>query len=431
MLTRTGYLRPVDSELKKTLTVRALPSGDFPAPAPFKVYREKGDRMSVPRYFPVEPVQRDTRPEPHRANIHTSAGPQSDIQREAIQKGIRALDTVGGGVLSLPCGFGKTFCAITLAAHFKVRTMVVVHKEFLATQWEEQIKRFCPGTTVGRVQCDRLELNNDVVIALIQTMSQRTYPLGTFDSIGLLIVDEAHHVCARAFSQFLFKLCPKYTLGLTATPERKDGLTRLLYWFLGPSFLCVERTGQDAEVRVVEYHGPFPEVATTRFGKLSLPTMITDLSECRERNEQLCTLIDELLNTTTRNILLLTDRRCHAHFFIERYPHDAGLYIGGLTDEHRETSSLKRLIIATFGLAQEGLDIPKLDTVILATPKSDIKQAVGRILRGGSINPPLVYDVVDHWCVFYAMAQKRKKMYREMQFVLPGEEVGPPRVCLL
>jgi len=109
MLTRTGYLRPLDSELKKTLTVRALPSGDFPAPAPFKVYREKGDRMSVPRYFPDEPAQRDTRPEPHGANIHTSAGPQSDIQREAIQKGIRALDTVGGGVLSLPCGFGKTF----------------------------------------------------------------------------------------------------------------------------------------------------------------------------------------------------------------------------------------------------------------------------------------------------------------------------------
>lgn len=431
MLTRTGYLRSVNPELKKTLTVRALPSGDFPAPQPFKVYREKGDKMCVPRYFPDEVARGDIRPPPHTARLHTSAQPQSDIQREAIEKGIRALSTVGGGVLSLPCGFGKTFCAIRLAAHFKVRTMVVVHKEFLATQWEEQIKRFCPDATIGRVQCDRLELENDVVIALIQTMSQRSYPLGTFDSIGLLIVDEAHHVCARAFSQFLFKLCPKYTLGLTATPERKDGLTRLLYWFLGPSFLCVERTSQDAEVRWVTYEGPFPEVTTTRFGKLSLPNMITDLSDCDQRNERLCTLIDEMLHTTTRNILVLTDRRGHAHMFLERYPDHAGLYIGGLTDEHRELSSKKRLIIATFGLAQEGLDIPKLDTVILATPKSDIKQAVGRILRGGSANPPLVYDIVDHWSVFYAMAQKRKKVYREMQFILPGEVVTTPSVCLL
>lgn len=420
MLTRTGYICKTSAEMKKTLTVRPLPSGDFPAPPSFKVYRENGERLCVPRYF-GGPVERDTRPEPKSARIHTHFQPQSDIQNEAIHKGIEALSTVGGGVLSLPCGFGKTFSAIKIASHFKVRTLVVVHKEFLATQWEEQIRRFCPHATIGRVQCDRLELDCDFVIALIQTMSQRAYPIGTFDDIGLLIVDEAHHVCARAFSQFLFKLCPKYTLGLTATPERKDGLTRLLYWFLGPSFFCIERTSRDAEVKWVEYNGPFPEVATTRFGKLSLPHMITDLSDCTERNELLCTLINRLLNSTSRNILLLTDRRSHAQFFMERYPQDAGLYIGGLTDAARETSAQKRLIIATFGLAQEGLDIPKLDTVILATPKSDIKQAVGRILRGGSANPPLVYDVVDHWSVFYAMAQKRKKVYSEMQFILPHE----------
>lgn len=431
MLTRTGCVIPSESELKKTLTVRPNPSGDFPSPAPFKVYKEKGDRMCIPRYFGREIVS-DIRPDPHKARLTTHFQPQNDIQTDAIEKGIHALSTVGGGVLSLPCGFGKTFCSIKIACHFKVRTIVVVHKEFLATQWEEQIKRFCPGATIGRVQCDRLELDRDVSIALIQTLSQRTYPIGTFDTIGLLIVDEAHHVCARAFSQFLFKLCPKYTLGLTATPERKDGLTRLLYWFLGPSFYCIERTSRDAEVKWVPYTGPFPEVATTRFGKLSLPNMITDLSECPERNEILCTLIDTLLNTTTRNILLLTDRRCHAHFFTERYPDHSGLYIGGLKDVDRETSAQKRFIIATFGLAQEGLDIPKLDTVILATPKSDIKQAVGRILRGGSANPPIVYDVVDHWSVFYAMAQKRKKVYSEMQFILPHEAATVAKsVCVL
>lgn len=429
MLTRTGCVIPSDTELKKTLTVRPNPSGDFPAPPSFKVYREKGDRMCVPRYFGLT-IESDIRPDPHKARLTTHFQPQNDIQSDAIEKGIHALSTMGGGVLSLPCGFGKTFCSIKIACHFKVRTLVVVHKEFLATQWEEQIRRFCPGATIGRVQCDRLELEHDVSIALIQTLSQRSYPIGTFDTIGLLIVDEAHHVCARAFSQFLFKLCPKYTLGLTATPERKDGLTRLLYWFLGPSFFCIERTSRDAEVKWVTYTGPFPEVATTRFGKLSLPNMITDLSDCPERNELMCSLIDTLLNTTTRNILLLTDRRCHAHFFVERYPVHGGLYIGGLKDSDRDTSAQKRFIVATFGLAQEGLDIPKLDTVILATPKSDIKQAVGRILRGGSTNPPLVYDVVDHWSVFYAMAQKRKKVYAEMQFILPQEAV-PKSVCVL
>lgn len=75
-------------------------------------------------------------------------------------------------------------------------------------------------------------------------------------------------------------------------------------------------------------------------------------------------------------------------------------------------------VIATFQLAHEGLDIPALDTVILATPKSDIKQSIGRIMRetAGKANDPLIYDVADHWSVFFAMYRKRMKVYREGGF---------------
>jgi superfamily II DNA or RNA helicase len=292
--------------------------------------------------------------------------------------------------------------------------MIAVHKEFLADQWAERIREFCPGATIGRVQGDRIDLEHDFVIALIQTMSQRDYELNTFDSIGMLIVDEAHHICARAFSQFLFKLCPRYTLGLSATPERKDGLTMLLYWFLGPQFFAIERESENVRVKCIDYDGPFPPVSTTRFGKLNLSGMITDLTTVPERNAVIINTIKSL--DVCRNILVLTDRRDHAMQLLNAIGDtDGGLYIGGAD---LSAGSQKRIIFATFALAQEGLDIPKLDTVVLATPKSDVKQAVGRILRGKTNNPPEVYDIVDMWSVFNSMARKRKDVYTQLKFTL-------------
>lgn len=435
-LTRSGYMtKDGTKEIKTILTVSPLASADYPRPRPFKVYKERNGYLCIPRYFAKDICSQppaDKRPDPNRADIAFNGVIKPEFrQDEAIKLGIESLCVDGGGVLSLPCGYGKTFCALALASHFKVRTMIVVHKEFLATQWEERIRQFCPGSTIGRVQCDKVDLKHDFVIAMIQSLSQREYELGTFDSIGMLIVDEAHHVCARAFSQFLFKMCPKYTLGLTATPERKDGLTKLLYWFLGPQFLCIERGADNVKVVPMHFNGPFPGVTVTRFGKLSMPEMITDLTLIPERNTLICDKIRELL-LTKRNILVLTDRREHAMYILGEFKDVAGLYIGGLTEAQLNDSASKRLIIATFSLAQEGLDIPKLNTVLFVTPKSDIKQAAGRILRGHG-DHPIVYDVVDHWTVFNSMFIKRCSLYNQMNFEIEGFEkpVPKPAICLL
>jgi len=327
----------------------------------------------------------------------------------------------GGGVLSLPCGYGKSVVGLAIAAEIGLRTMIMVHKEFLADQWTEVINRFCPGSTIGRVQGDRMELENDFVICLVQTMCVREHPVRSFESIGLLMVDEAHHICAKVFSQTMFKMCPRYTIGLSATPERKDGLTRVLHWFLGPMFFAVQRKADDVQIQELHFTGPFPNVPL----KPNVPEMITDLCQIPERNKLITDEIDKLL-TTNRNILVLTDRRAHCSWLMEHYGDIAGLYIGGLAREALEEASKKRLIIGTFALAQEGLDIPKLDTVIFATPKADIVQASGRILRSRG-NSPLIIDLVDHWCMFNAMFYKRRKQYIEMGFLSPEK----PSRCLL
>jgi predicted helicase len=98
--------------------------------------------------------------------------------------------------------------------------------------------------------------------------------------------------------------------------------------------------------------------------------------------------------------------------------------MGGMKENELTESSKKRIIFATFSQAHEGLDIPSLDTVILATPKSDIVQSIGRIMRetDGKKNNPRIYDIVDKWSVFFAMYNKRRKVYKHGGFNIPDQD---------
>ena len=425
-LTRSGCVIPDTPEIKKELTVRPIVNADFGvAPPSFKVFRKAKSGLCVPRYYAEEKfgkVTEDIRPKPEKIKISFKGKLRDEThQNEALSKAIEA----GHGILSLPCGFGKTTVSLAIACKLGYRTMIVVHKEFLANQWKERIQQFCPGASIGIVQQNKKEVNCDFVIAMLQSLSLKEYSFEDFDSIGTLIVDEAHHICAKVFSQSLFKLCPKHAFGLSATPNRKDGLTKVLHWFMGPTFFSVERKNQDqVDMFPLVYTCPRFEdpPPCTRFGKLSLPTMITELTEMPDRNRLILQTIKDLAKTT-RQILVLSDRRFHCEFLHQRFKTTSGLYMGGMKEEDLAESSKKQIIFATFSQAHEGLDIPTLDTVILATPKSDIVQSIGRIMREtkGKKNNPQIYDVVDHWSVFFAMYNKRLRVYKQGGFNMPDQ----------
>lgn len=332
-LTRTGYL--VDTgpiqEIKKELTVRPIVNGDFGfPPPPFKVFRPTKNGVCVPRFYGTDKLgepRQDKRPEPTR--IKTKFVGQlrdSTHQNEALAAAIKA----GHGVLSLPCGYGKTTVSLAIACKLGYRTMIVVHKQFLADQWRERIQQFCPGATIGIVQQNKKEVDCDFVIAMLQSLSLKEYSFSDFESIGTLIVDEAHHICAKVFSQSLFKMCPRHIYGLSATPERKDGLTKVLHWFMGPTFFAVERKNQEqVEVFPVifespNYRNPPPSM---RNGKISMPNMITELVEDRSRNVMLVELVKKA-SAGTRQLLVLSDRRLHCEFLHQCFPKTSGLYMG-------------------------------------------------------------------------------------------------------
>jgi hypothetical protein len=300
-----------------------------------------------------------------------------------------------------------------------------VHKEFLATQWAERIEQFCPGSKIGRVQRDRIEVEGmDFTIAMLQTLSQKEYTFKQFESIGTVIIDEAHHICAQVFSQSMFKVCPKHIYGLSATPDRKDGLTKVLNWFVGDVFFSVERKEQHhVEVCTIDFDCPLYKTLppVNKANNISLVQMITDLVENADRNDVICNLVDSLLHTT-RHILVLSDRRAHCIHLQSRFQNVSGLYMGGMKRDDLELSSTKHVIFATFSQAHEGLDIPSLDTVILSTPKSDIIQSIGRAMREtkGKLHNPRIYDMRDNWSVLFAMYNKRKRVYINGGFKIDG-----------
>ena len=158
----------------------------------------------------------------------------------------------GGGLIQLPCGRGKTITAIYLASVLKVKTIVVVHKTFLQNQWYDRIKE-STNANIGIIRQKKVDIENkDIVIAMLQSLSMIDYDKNIFKDFGLAVFDEVHHTGSRVYSNALKKIGCKYTIGLSATPERTDGLTKVIKWYLG-DFIYREEPKNEIHVNVLKF----------------------------------------------------------------------------------------------------------------------------------------------------------------------------------
>ena len=329
-----------------------------------------------------------------------------------------------GGIISLPCGGGKTIVALYLIAKLKKKTIIVVHKEFLMNQWKERIKTFLPDARVGTIQASVIDIDNkDIVICMLQSISMKEYDKDQFDSFGFTIVDECHHISSEVFSRALPKLTSTYTLGLSATPNRQDGMTKVFLWFLGPMLFTGEaNTNKKVDVNVVEYKTFDTDFCKEEFnvgGQLCYPRMINNITNYERRTLIIIELIRRLINQH-KKILILSNRRNHLtriYELINQYTiASVGYYVGGMKQKDLDKSETKQILLGTYSMSSEGMDIPDLDALILASPKSNIIQSVGRILRKKHETNPIVYDIVDQFSKFPNQYVKRRAYYRKMKY---------------
>lgn len=234
------------------------------------------------------------------------------------------------------------------------------------------------------------------------------------------IVHNCHHIGSKTFSSIFFKIQTKYMVGLSATPERKDGLSKVIYWFLGPQIVNIKRESGKPSIEFVYTDCSNYEEKLNSVGKVNNPTMVTDLTINQQRNKLIVDSVIELLKSD-RKILILSDRRSHCEYLMSELTKldiSAGVYIGGMKTESRELSVNSKVIIGTYQASGEGFDVPDLDTLILATPKSDVVQPVGRILRQKNKNDPLIIDIADRFSIFNGQFIKRKRFYKKNDFAI-------------
>ena len=421
-------------DIKKDLTVNPYVVGDFGNgnEKRFSLYMESPNSLYIPRFYAFEKYGKPDKSKMDEG-IDIDISFNGSLRKEQIpiiNLYKKACLEKGGGLISLKCGGGKTVLALYIISMLKKKTIVVVHKDFLMTQWRDRITQFLPNARIGKIQQNTIDIENkDIVLAMVQSLSQKEYDPDIFSSFGLAIFDECHHLGAEVFSKSMAKVASKYMLGLSATPDRKDGLRKVFEWFIGPMVYSSKTdVNKDfIETRIYEYDNK----EDTKYNKLELgynkkpcmPRMINNISDCIHRND----FINELVKTeymTGRKILILGDRREYLNR-TEKWikdnidPNIVGQYVGGMKPAELRDSQEKDIILGTYSMASEGMDIPKLNTIFLASPKSDVVQSVGRILREkASVRKfhPLVVDFLDvhpNLGVFSKQCDKRISFYKK------------------
>lgn len=445
-LTRYGYKIPKEGggfdivALKKQLTVKPHVPAVFVRPQsvkPYKVYHETENFLYLPKQFGISRVGPPSvvhcTSAPGSAARWTFGGTLRDAQLGVVASYLTPHPH--DGMLCLQTGGGKTVCALYIAAQLKVKTLIVVHNTFLKDQWEERIKQFLPNVHIGRIQGDITDVHDkDIVIAMIQSISMKDYPREVFHGFGLTIVDECHHIASEVFVQSFPKITSQHMLGLSATPDRKDGLMYVIEWFLGPILYKSDTSDKkDADVHVEAFNfapddPDFNTVVYNHQGVMSVANMVNKLADFKPRTEFLVKILVDVLDPG-RQILVLSDRVQHCKDILAALPPDiqekACILAQSVPAPKRaEWCATKSILIATYSMCKEGFDVPTLNTLMMATPRPDIDQIVGRILRMEKTKrsvDPLILDIVD--CTFRRQFQQRLGLYRSRNYQVDIMEI--------
>lgn len=470
-LTKTKLNSELIAELKKNLTVTPMVFSPMPLkPQSFPMFSETTKELYIPFAYGLQKGYLTKNDLQQRIKlIHDNATkidvefssdfPLRDYQEVGLNKALLSLKNNCGALLCLQTGAGKSALATAIIAKLKLKTLIIVHKTFLLQQFLDTINKFLKGCTVSFIQGEKVDTSGDIVIAMLQSMSMKDYDKKVFSSFSLVVVDEVHHISSTCFSKAVTqKLEEVYMIGLSATPKRADGIK--VEWLVSPITYKYERKFQNSPiVHMIEYEDSKPiEFVFNRAGIISSPNMINNLVLDEDRNNLIVNSLQKVYeqdDAELRYTLVVSDRRSHLEHLYDLIQQNetlnkyrVGFQVGGMRKKDFDDSLQNSVIsLSTFQLCSEGYDNPKLNTLLLVTPKSNIQQVNGRILRiQHSINP-LILDINDSsvYCFQPAM-KKREKFFKSQNYPIiygntldldqepdieedsPNEELSPKKV---
>ena len=359
--------------------------------------------------------------------------PLYDYQSKAVETMIKA----GHGILKAPAGSGKTQMGISLMSQYGGRALWITHTQDLLKQSYDRASQYIDKSLLGTVTEGKINIGEGITFATVQTLSK--IDLAEYKNYwDVIVVDECHRcsgtpTTVTMFSKVLNSLAARHKFGLSATVHRADGLIKSTYALLGRVMHEVDESEVGDKIIPVGIKNVPTNIAISTEclnddGTLNYSRLITYLAECRHRNE---VIIDNIKANAGYSTLVLSERLSHLEELIEMLPadmrKDAVMIHGKMTSKKGKADRVKAIedmrigekkyLFATYSLAKEGLDIPRLERLYMATPVKDyavVVQSVGRIARKfeGKAKP-ICYDFVDNIGYLIKAYKKRWTSYRK------------------
>ena len=346
------------------------------------------------------------------------------------QKAVDAMLSRDFGTLNSATGSGKTVMALYMVARRRQPALIIVHTKELASQWIERIEAFLgiAPEEIGLIGGGKKVVGEKITVALVQSLYKCAEEVAP--RVGFLIVDECHRCPSRTFTEAVSEFDARYMLGLSATPWRRDKLSKLIFWYLGDVHHEVDKThlvetGNVLRAEVISRETGFKPFydPVNEYSK-----MLSELTADTDRNVLIASDVAREAAGSSGICLVLSDRKAHCEnlkaLLKYRYRLDAELLTGDLSQGERQevierlNQKKARVVIATGQLIGEGFDCKNLSTLFLATPVSfsgRVLQYLGRVLRPApGKKKARVFDYIDiHVDILVKAARSRQKVYRQ------------------
>jgi superfamily II DNA or RNA helicase len=328
---------------------------------------------------------------------------QEILQKEALEQ----LNQNGSTLIAIYPGFGKTITSLSIMSKLKTRTLIIVNKLVLVEQWRDAIKNYL-GTDVFFIKGKNCKIKQSGIY-IVNAINLPKHDIKTLKDlrIGCVIIDECHLILTKVFSQALFQICPRYLIGLSATPYRPDGFNALFDLYFGTNkihkSLYCPHTVQCIHSKIKIEH------KIAKNGNIDWNSVIEEQSTNKDRNNL---IVENVIKNSTRNVLILC-KRIKQMIYLQELLKERGIDSAIFKESDVIFDKESRILISSFQKVGTGFSHDKLDMLILGVDTEEyFLQYLGRVFRRKD-SAPIILDIVDDHPVLWKHFRTRSKIYRE------------------